>query len=274
MSLFISSLNSGSNGNCYYVGNNTEAVLIDAGISCRETEKRMERSGLSMQQVKAIFISHEHSDHINGVRVLSKKYNLPVYITKKTLKNSGLILEERLTKSFIADEPVQVGELLITPFAKFHDADDPHSFIVEGKGVSIGVLTDIGRVCENTIKHFKKCHAAFLEANYDVDMLDKGGYPYYLKKRISGGHGHLSNKEALDIFNDHRPSFMSHVLLSHLSKNNNDPALVYELFSKHAGKTNVIIASRYEETKVFEIADTPFQKIKERRMKASQLTLF
>lgn len=274
MSLFISSLNSGSNGNCYYIGNNTEAVLIDAGISCRETEKRMKRSGLSMEQVKAIFISHEHSDHINGVRVLSKKYNLPVYITKKTLKNSGLILEERLTKSFKTDQPVKVGNLQITPFSKVHDADDPHSFIVEGKGISIGVLTDIGRVCENTIKHFKKCHAAFLEANYDVNMLDKGGYPYYLKKRISGGHGHLSNKEALDIFNDHRPSFMSHVLLSHLSKNNNDPALVHELFSKHAGKTNVVVASRYEETKVFEIGDAPVQKIKERQIKISQLTLF
>ena len=276
MSLFISSLNSGSNGNCYYIGNSKEAVLIDAGISCRETEKRMKRSGLSMEKIKAIFISHEHSDHINGVAILSKKYDLPVYITKKTLKNSPLILEERLVKSFRAEHPVQIGGLVITPFSKFHDASDPHSFIVEGNNICIGVLTDIGAVCENTIRHFKKCHAAFLEANYDDDMLDKGGYPYYLKKRIRGGHGHLSNRQALDIFNEHRPQFMSHVLLSHLSKNNNDPELVHELFSKHAGETNVVVASRYEETEVFQIVNAQMQRAKDRRavMKAAQLTLF
>lgn len=276
MSLFISSLNSGSNGNCYYIGNSKEAVLIDAGISCRETEKRMKRSGLSMEKVKAIFISHEHTDHINGVTVLSKKHNLPVYITKQTLKNSPLILEERLVKPFKADQAIQIGELTITPFSKFHDASDPHSFIVEGNNVCIGILTDIGAVCENTIRYFKKCHAAFLEANYDDDMLDKGGYPYYLKKRITGGHGHLSNKQALDIFNDHRPKFMSHVLLSHLSKNNNTPELVYELFSKHAGETNVVVASRYEETEIFQIVNAQNQRAKDRRtiMKAAQLTLF
>src|SRR6202008_1369479 len=100
MSLFITSLNSGSNGNCYYVGNEQEAVLIDAGISCRETERRMKRLGLSMHKVKAIFVSHEHSDHMNGIAVLSKKYKLPVYIPPATLNNSGLDLEYHLVVSF------------------------------------------------------------------------------------------------------------------------------------------------------------------------------
>src|ERR1700709_1437393 len=98
MSLFITSLNSGSNGNCYYVGNEREAVLVDAGISCRETEKRMKRLCLSMQKVKAVFISHEHSDHISGLTVLSKKYNLPVYITPATLQSSKLSLQHDLVK--------------------------------------------------------------------------------------------------------------------------------------------------------------------------------
>src|SRR5688572_4074457 len=100
MSLFISSLNSGSNGNCYYIGNNSEAVLIDAGISCRETEKRMKRLGLAMDTVKAIFVSHEHADHITGIRVLSKKYRLPVYITPDTLRSAGRILERDMIKHF------------------------------------------------------------------------------------------------------------------------------------------------------------------------------
>jgi phosphoribosyl 1,2-cyclic phosphodiesterase len=277
MSLFISSLNSGSNGNCYYIGNQREAVLIDAGISCRETERRMIRLGLSMDKVKAIFISHEHGDHIRGVSVLSKKYKLPVYITEGTLNNSMLKIESDLIRSFSAETAVNIGELKITPFLKFHDADDPHSFIVEGNGVTIGVLTDIGAPCEHVIRHFKKCHAAFLEANYDDDMLENGRYPYYLKQRIRGGKGHLSNKQALDIFNEHRPEYMSHVLLSHLSKNNNDPEIVHQLFTKHAGKTHVMVASRYEETSVFQIKKTTSSKdipVEIGNMTAVQMSLF
>ncbi|MBL7710607.1 MAG: MBL fold metallo-hydrolase, partial [Chitinophagaceae bacterium] len=106
MGLYFSSLNSGSNGNCYYVGNSEEAVLVDAGISCRETEKRMKRSGLEMEKVKAIFVSHEHSDHITGIPALSKKYQLPVYITSNTLKGSKIPIEEHLIRSFEADKPV------------------------------------------------------------------------------------------------------------------------------------------------------------------------
>src|SRR5258705_4882850 len=125
MPLFITSLNSGSNGNCYYIGNDTEAILIDAGISCRETERRMKRLGLSMEKVKAIFISHEHSDHINGLRVLSKKYQLPDYITAATQRFSNLTLEKKLIKRFKAGLPVMVGELSILAFQKEHDAGDP-----------------------------------------------------------------------------------------------------------------------------------------------------
>lgn len=253
MSLFISSLNSGSNGNCYYVGNDEEAVLIDAGISCRETEKRLLRSGLSIQKVKAIFISHEHSDHIRGVEVLAKKHKLPIYITNPTLLSSGLRIDETLVSGFTAYEPITVGQLSITAFPKFHDAADPHSFIVESKGIVIGVFTDIGMVCDDLIRNFKQCHAAFLEANYDEEMLEKGGYPYYLKKRITGDRGHLSNVQALQLFISHKPEFMSQILLSHLSRDNNHPTLVQELFEKHAEQVNVTVASRYEESAVYRI---------------------
>lgn len=254
MSLFIASLNSGSNGNCYYIGNEYEAVLVDAGISCRETERRMKRLGLSMGKVKAIFISHEHSDHINGVRVLSAKYRLPVYITPGTLQNSGLSLDDELVTSFTAYEAVRIGNLSISAFPKFHDAAHPHSFIVEGGDIRIGVFTDIGVACNHVISHFKQCHAAFLEANYDVEMLEKGRYPYHLKRRIRSGHGHLSNSQALEIFINHRPAYMSHLLLSHLSRDNNDPQLVYELFSQHANGTEIVVASRYEESAVYHVA--------------------
>jgi phosphoribosyl 1,2-cyclic phosphodiesterase len=184
MSLFITSLNSGSNGNCYYIGNEHEAVLVDVGISCRETEKRMKRLGLSIQKVKAIFISHEHSDHISGVPVLAKKHNIPVYITPKTLLYLHINPDEYEVINFIAYQPVIIGELTITAFPKFHDAIEPHSFIIACRDITVGVFTDIGSACQHLIAHFSKCHAAFLEANYDDEMLDKGGYPYHLKRRI------------------------------------------------------------------------------------------
>src|SRR5688572_21562552 len=251
MALFITSLNSGSNGNCYYIGNKTEAVLIDAGISCRETEKRMKRLGLSLSKVKAIFVSHEHADHINGIRVLSKKHQLPVYITTATLRSSGFIVEKSLLRYFTSDQPVIIDGLIVTAFSKFHDASDPHSFMVSFEGVNVGVLTDIGNCCKEVITYFKQCHAAFLEANYCEDMLMNGSYPYVLKKRISSDNGHLSNTQALELFTNHRGKQLSHLILSHLSKNNNKPELVDQLFRQQAGATNIIVASRYEETPVF-----------------------
>src|ERR1700744_5669432 len=149
MSLFIASLNSGSNGNCYYIGNERDAVLVDAGISCRETERRMKRLNLSMQKVRAIFISHEHSDHINGLTVLSKKYNLPVYITPATLQSSRLDLQHDLVRSFKAYTPVSIGGISVSAFPKFHDAAHAHSFIITDKDVTIGVFTDIGIACKH-----------------------------------------------------------------------------------------------------------------------------
>lgn len=253
MSLFIASLNSGSNGNCYYIGNEREAVLVDAGISCRETEKRMKRIGLSMEKVKAIFISHEHSDHIRGIEVIAKKYQLPVYGTPATMQRAGLMLQEWLIYDLKAHHPVRVGDLRVTAFPKQHDAIDPHSFIVEGNGVTIGVFTDIGAPCRHVETHFSRCHAAFLESNYDEAMLENGAYPVYLKNRIRGDEGHLSNVQALQLFHAHRPEFMSLVLLSHLSRDNNSPQVAQSLFEAHAGNVHVTVASRNEESSVYHV---------------------
>ncbi|RYZ49059.1 MAG: MBL fold metallo-hydrolase, partial [Sphingobacteriales bacterium] len=212
MALHITSLNSGSNGNCYYIGNENEAVLIDVGISCKELEARMNRLGLKMELVRAVFISHEHSDHISGLKTLLKKYSVPVFITPQTLRNGKLRFEASLINNFIAYETVLVGDLQVTAFPKFHDACDPHSFIVTDGTVNIGVFTDIGQVCDHLTVHFSRCHAAFLESNYDEVMLREGPYPWYLKNRITSGKGHLSNRQALELFLNHRPAHMTHLL--------------------------------------------------------------
>jgi len=259
MPVFIASLNSGSNGNCYYVGSNTDAVLIDAGISCREIEKRMKRLGIEMEKVKAIFISHEHSDHISGLEVTARKFNLPVYITDATLQNSPLKIEPSQQNDFKGYEPISVGDLTVIPFPKSHDAADPYSFVIEHLEIRVGVFTDIGHNCEHVIANFKQCHAVFLEANYDEKMLAEGGYPLYLQRRIRGDKGHLSNEQALELFTGHRAPYLSHLLLSHLSKNNNSPELALGLFEKNAGNTNVRVASRYHESELIQI-DTNLAK--------------
>lgn len=253
MAVFFSSLNSGSNANCYYIGSAQEAILVDAGLSCKETEKRMQRLGLKMENLKAIFISHEHSDHITGIQTLSKKYQLPVYITQKTLANSNLVIDEQLVRYFRKDETVDVGNMQVKCFSKSHDAADPHSFMISTQSVNISVITDIGYPCKQVLHYFKQSHVSFLESNYCDDMLANGGYPYYLKKRISSDEGHLSNQQALDLFLQHRPQQLSHLILSHLSKNNNKPELVEALFQPHAGNTNIIVASRYEESPLYNI---------------------
>lgn len=252
MSLLITSLNSGSNGNCYYIGNENEAVLVDAGLSCRETEKRMRRLDLNMKKVKAIFVSHEHTDHVRGLAGISSKYQLPVYVTNSTRPGCYHLNPENAIH-FEPRETIFVGSLQVTSFPKFHDAADPHSFIISCNDVTVGVFTDLGRPCDELIKHFKQCHAAFLEANYDEEMLQNGRYPHFLKNRIRGGEGHLSNKQALEVFSEHRPPFMSHLILSHLSKDKNSPDLVQKIFNAYAKNTKIIVASRYQETPIFYI---------------------
>ncbi len=281
MSLYIASLNSGSNGNCYYVGNEQEAVLVDAGLSCRETEKRMKRLGLDMSIVKGIFISHEHGDHIKGVEGLANKYSLPLYVTDKTFKNARLYMVGRFRRHFEAYEAVTVGGLSVLAFPKAHDAIDPHSFVISGNGVRVGVFTDIGAVCSHVIDNFSDCHAVFLEANYDEAMLEAGRYPHHLKNRIRGGEGHLSNMQALELFKAYRKPHLSHLLLSHLSADNNNPDLALQLFVEHAGNTHVTVASRYQESSVFHItadmpipAATAYQPYREAPRQPVQTSLF
>ena len=255
MSLYVASLNSGSNGNCYYVGNKEEAILVDAGISCREIEKRMLALALDPKNIKAVFISHEHTDHISGLPTLVKKYRLPVYITPNTYRSTGFSIDEKLVQGFKAFEAVQVGALSVTAF---------------------------GEPCKNVINYFRQCHAIFLESNYDETMLANSRYPVYLRNRISGKHGHLSNDQALQLFLKHRPPFMTHVFLSHLSKENNEPAIAAALFSQHAYGTAIIHAPRHGATAVYEIvasgepiAVLPALPSRKKMVKAkTQLSLF
>ncbi len=275
MALQICSLNSGSNGNCYYVGNATEAVLIDAGISCKETELRMQQLGLSIHIVKAIFISHEHTDHIKGVATLANKYNVPVYMTYATAAYAPKSIQP-LIKAFATNTPVSIVQLQVTPFSKKHDAIDPHSFIISYNGITVGIFTDIGGICNQVTHYFKQCHAAFLESNYDEVLLENGRYPAHLKNRIRGGEGHLSNRQAADLFKEYRPNFMTHLLLSHLSQENNTPQLAEAAFTPHANKISIVVASRHQASAVYTISSNQTTEVcfAKQNTKPKQLVLF
>ncbi|MEZ4947139.1 MAG: MBL fold metallo-hydrolase, partial [Cyclobacteriaceae bacterium] len=201
--------------------------------------------------VKAIFITHEHSDHVHGIPSIHKKFKIPVYITTRTLLKAQLRNAEAY--NFKAYEAISIGDLTIQAFPVLHDATDPHNFIVSNKGVNVGIFTDIGDVTDHIIQNFKQCHAAFLESNYDAELLETGRYPTALKNRIKGGYGHLSNDQAAKLFTEHRPDFMSHLFLGHLSRNNNSPRIVQNLFDDISGNTEIVVASRYKETKLFSI---------------------
>jgi phosphoribosyl 1,2-cyclic phosphodiesterase len=234
--------------------------------------------GLSMKTIKAIFISHEHSDHTRGTGVISRKYRIPVYFSPGTYENSRIHLDTSLVRYFNSNLPITIGDLSVKAFPKLHDAVEPHSFIITGNGITIGVLTDIGSICDEVISNFSQCHAAFLESNYDEEMLENGNYPVFLKNRIRSDHGHLSNYQSLELFTTHKAPFMSHLLLSHLSQDNNNPRLVHDLFSKHAGDTHIAIASRHQESAVYFInGEKEGNRVKfsvDPVLKSTQMSLF
>ncbi len=251
--VFIASICSGSNGNCYYVGTENDAVLIDAGASFAEISRRMASLELCPSRLRGILVSHEHTDHVRGLELTAHRWNLPIWGTRKTLQRCSLGRSLHRAVPVEADVWMTVGELNILPFRKKHDAVDPVSFVVEKGGVHVGVFTDIGRCCEAVTEYFRLCHAVFLESNYCEEMLAEGRYPYHLKKRISGGYGHISNREALALFREHRAPHLTHLLLSHLSGNNNHPDRALETFLPHCDGVEVLVASRYACSPVFKI---------------------
>lgn len=251
---------SGSNGNCYYVAKEDTAILIDVGINNKHLHIRMNNLGIIPTQVKAIFITHEHTDHIRGLMVFAKKYNIPVYITKGSYAGSRLCLPNNQVHIIQPNDRVKVGGMEVIGIPKYHDAKEPCSFVVTDGKTTIGVLTDIGRGCDNVKHVIQHSDVLFLESNYDEDMLEYGRYPFYLKNRIRSGWGHISNRIALELFLENRTPRLKHLILGHLSGENNTVEKVFETFAPHCEDTKLSVATRYEETEVFNTHDLVDQK--------------
>jgi phosphoribosyl 1,2-cyclic phosphodiesterase len=253
--LKIASIASGSNGNCYYLENDDDAILIDAGVSAKQIVERMNRLGLSLSKLRGVFISHEHTDHIRGIDVFSRKHSVPVFMTQKTYVTYGRVIKDTSINFFSPGKQVQLGNICVHPFLKSHDAVEPCSFSVSSGNRNVAVMTDIGLQCENVIDHIRNADAIFLESNYDDQMLKTGPYPAYLKKRIASDVGHLSNTQAAMLALEYASARLKHIFLSHLSANNNTQELALRTFMQITERRNdlkldVMIASREKESSV------------------------
>lgn len=227
------SIASGSSGNCIYIGSERNSILIDAGISGKRVEAGLKGLDLSGKDMDGILITHEHSDHIKGLGVLARKFGIPIYGTKGTLKairqtgNLGEIPEE-LYHEIMPDVDFQVGDLMVSPFRVSHDAADPVAYRVECAGKAAAVATDLGVYTDYTVNKLKKLDVLLLESNHDIHMLEVGDYPYHLKRRILGERGHLSNESAGQLLCKVLHDDLKRIFLGHLSKENNYAELAYE----------------------------------------------
>ncbi|MGG5902171.1 MBL fold metallo-hydrolase [Sphingobacterium daejeonense] len=247
-------LASGSNGNSYYIAKGNTAVLVDAGINNKHLHLRMAALGINPASISAIFVTHEHTDHICGLSVFAKRYQIPIYLTQGTYESSRLQLPDYLVNFIKSNSVVNLKDLSVYGIPKYHDAQEPCSFLVSDGHINISVLTDLGRICDNVKKAIRIADILFLEANYDEQMLLTGRYPYHLKNRIKGGWGHISNDLSLGAFLDNRSERLKHLILGHLSGENNTVDLVENLFLPHCTEIKLSVAKRTESTALFQIA--------------------
>ena len=244
----LCSIASGSSGNCIYVGSDNTHILVDVGISRKRIEEGLKKADLTGYDITGILITHEHSDHIQGLGVLARKYGIPMYATKGTIE--GVLHSSRylgefdtgLFREIPVDEDVQIGDLKVHPFHISHDAIDPCGYRITSGESSVAIATDMGTFNKYIVEQLQNLDAILIEANHDVRMLQAGSYTYALKQRVMSDYGHLSNENSGLLLNQILHKGLKHIMLGHLSKENNMPEIAYE-------------------TVKFEInvADTPFQ---------------
>jgi len=255
-SFCVCPLASGSRGNSLFVSCRNASILVDAGLSGVEIERRLSAVDLSPESLTAIIITHEHSDHIRGAGVLSRRFNIPLYITQKTYQacRQGLGKVEQFC-FFECGTPFEINQMLVSPFSISHDAIDPVGLTMEYNGYKIGIATDLGIVTGLVKEHLKNSNILYLESNHDSDMLINGPYPWHLKQRIKGRTGHLSNMDAKTLVSELKTEALKHVILAHLSEENNCPRKAAEEVLKSLNTSNIAlhIAKPHQPGKVIKL---------------------
>jgi len=225
----FASLGSGSRGNATLVESGSTLLLVDCGFSLRATEARLDRLGVSGQDIDAVLVTHEHTDHCSGVAKLSRKYEIPVYLTRGTWA-SGRCGDPWAVEYFHSDAPFEIGAIRVAPIAVPHDAREPCQFVFESGASRLGILTDLGSVTAAVVDHYRHCHALLLESNHCTQMLRDGSYPYALQQRVGGDWGHLNNHQAAELLAQISSQQLLHLVIAHISEKNNCLQRVQDAF--------------------------------------------
>lgn len=225
MSLSFTLLGSGSSGNGTLVSSGSVHILVDVGLSARETARRLQECGVAPGDISAIVLSHEHGDHCRGVAPFAKDLEIPVFLTEAALVASDMTLDPRRIRAIHSGEGFDVHGIHFTPFSIPHDAADPLAFLIEKDGARIAIVLDLGYISNLVAERLKGCDAIIIESNHDINMLKVGPYPWALKQRVMSRRGHLSNDSVAEYLANGFDGCARHVLLAHLSKKNNLPEL-------------------------------------------------
>ena len=252
MGVSVSVLASGSRGNSTVVESAQARILVDAGISCRETFKRLKSIGFDPRSLSAILITHEHSDHVGGLAMLAKKLNLPVFMTGATHQawarslrdESGELPKLQKLEIFSAGRSFQIGDVTITAFTIPHDAADPVGFTFRAQGTKIAIATDLGYMPVSVCDHLRKCDVLIIESNHDLEMLRVGSYPWSVKQRVMSRVGHLSNESLAQFFANNYDKSASYIVLAHLSEQNNHPEVARKAAEDALGSQRTLIENR------------------------------
>lgn len=252
MGVCLSVLASGSRGNCAIIRSSKTRILVDAGISCRETFKRMKAAGDDPRSVSAVLITHEHSDHVSGLAVLARKLNVPIFMTgathqawAKSIRDSeGERPHLAKLEVFSSGRSFHIGDIAVTPFTIPHDAADPVGFTFRTEGIKIGFATDLGYLPPNVSDHLSGCDVLVIESNHDVEMLRGGPYPWSVKQRVMSRVGHLSNEALAEFFTGDYDGGAAYVVLAHLSEQNNHPELARGAAEKALGSRRTLLRNR------------------------------
>ena len=252
--LRFKSLGSGSTGNATLVEASDllpTRLLVDCGLGIRQLAQRLAQSGLALDDIDAIFITHEHSDHIGCAQTLSQRLRIPVWMSRGTHVGSGANDFGGLLNLARDGKPITIGGLQVTPFSVPHDAREPLQLSCTDGAVKLGILTDLGHATAHVMAHLQGCHALLLESNHDEGLLAQSAYPDFLKRRVGGLHGHLSNVVAAGVARELMHAGLKHIVAGHLSAQNNRPALVQALMSQTLGcaPADIVIAGPVEGTR-------------------------
>ncbi len=243
MSVRMTVLASGSRGNCTVISSDGGSILVDAGISCRETMKRLRSAGEDPHQIKAIVISHEHADHVAGLEVLARKLKVPVYMSEATYQSwrrstrdaAGKPVSLERREHFRAGHRFIIGNITVMPFTIPHDAADPCGFTFKAGGVKVGIATDLGYLPFSVKDNLRNCDGLMIESNHDLEMLRNGPYPWMVKQRVMSRVGHLSNSALADFLQTDYDGNAKFLVLAHLSEQNNRPELAQMCADKALG---------------------------------------